>query len=125
MALICLTNRNKYKQLETNIPQKTEPKNMHSHNVRIKNFKKYYKLTQEEAISAIELLDEYLPHGYSEDIVAMAFQNKINITSQSVRSIKGGHYKNTTVFNYILNFAAEKKANEIAAHNSFKKILSA
>jgi len=98
---------------------------MHSHKLRIENFKKYYNLTAEEAESAIELLDEHLPHGYTEDVVALALRNEVNVSSNSVRLIKGGHYKNTKIFDYILEFAAESKANEIAAHKSIKKTLSA
>jgi len=98
---------------------------MHSHNLRLENFKKYYNLSKEEATSAMNLLDHHLPHGYSEDIVALALRNQVNVSSQSVRLIKGGHYKNTKVFEFIIEFAAERKANELAAHSSIKKNLSA
>lgn len=95
------------------------------HNQRIDNFKKFYNLSVEEANSATELLDKYLPHGYSEDVVALALRNAVQVSSQSVRHIKAGNYKNTKVFDFIIEFAAENKANEIAAHNSLKENISA
>ena len=98
---------------------------MHSHNLRIESFKKNYNLSEEEAKSAIELLDNFLPHGYSEQIIVLALRNKENITANSVRLIKAGNYKNARVFKYLIEFAAEKKAIELAAHVDIKKTISA
>ncbi len=106
--------------METNLNKKQKQKDSHSYNKRLKTFQTNYNLTKEEAISAITLLDEYLPYGYTQGIVLMASKNKMNVTKQVVRLVKFGKTKNTILFNYLIKFASENKANEMTVRRKIK-----
>ena len=94
---------------------------MHLHNQRISNFSKYYNLSSKEASALIDLFDKYLGHGYTEEIIALASKNNVDVSSQTVRHIRAGNYKNTLIFKFLTDFATSCKIKELAAQKEIKK----
>jgi hypothetical protein len=113
--------------LKTKVNNKKQSKVVHSHNERIDIYQSFYNLTREEAESALILLEENLPSkgtkGYTEQIIAMATRDSLNVSSQVIRLVKMGVTKNPTIFNYLLNFAADKKVQAEAAARKLKETL--
>lgn len=110
--------------MKTNITEKKIPIDMRLHNARIKAFCEFYLLTEEEARSAIELLDENLGYGYTSEVLSLALRNEVQITAQSIRLIKNGAYKNERVFKFLLEVAADNKADGVAARLEIKEKLT-
>tara|TARA_R100000306_G_C4366297_1_gene137801 strand:- start:809 stop:1144 length:336 start_codon:yes stop_codon:yes gene_type:complete len=110
--------------LKTNLKKNSEQIDVQSHNARISAFCEFYNLTPEEAESAIDLLDNNLGYGYTADVIALALRNETQITSQSIRLIKRGAYKNQTVFDFLLEVAATNKSDGKKAQNSIKQKLT-
>tara|TARA_R100000963_G_C4592365_1_gene69098 strand:+ start:76 stop:417 length:342 start_codon:yes stop_codon:yes gene_type:complete len=108
-------------QSRTNINENITLYDVQMHKERIDAFCNNYSLTEEEALSAIELLDGYLGYGYAQEIVSLALKNEIQVSRQVVRKVKLGHTKNPKIFNLLLEYAAEEKAEGVAA----RKILEA
>ncbi len=109
------------KHFETNINEKSTPIDVQLHKERIEAFIANYNLTEEEAISAIILLDENLKRNYTYEIVRLALQNEMQVSRQTVRLVKMGHTNNLKLFNYLIEFAAEVKANGVAARKTLKE----
>ena len=110
--------------METNVAKNNKQIDVQIHNARVLSFCEYYGLTEEEAISAIDLLDNHLRYGYTSEVIMLALRDKIQLTSQSIRLIKTGAYKNETVFKYLLEVAAENKADGVAAQRTIKEKLT-
>ena len=91
---------------------------------RVQYFQHNYQLTEEEAASAIALLDAYLPHGYTRIIVQLAKEQGVIITKQVVRLVKLGKTNNPLLFHLLLEFASEQKASELDVRGKIKKNLS-
>lgn len=110
--------------MKTNLKKNIEQMDMRLHNSRIKAYREFYFLTEEEAISAIDLLDNNLGYGYTGDVIALALRNEVLISEQSIRLIKNGAYKNENVFNFLLEIAADNKAEGVAARQQIKQKLT-
>lgn len=110
--------------MKTNLAKNIISMNVHSHNNRVAAFCEYYNLTEEEAKSAVELLDEYLGYGYTAEVLVLALRDKMDVSSQSIRLIKSGAYKNELVFQYLIEVAADNKANGVAAQSKIKQKLT-
>ncbi len=109
------------KQFEANIKQKNTSLDVQLHKERINAFVRNYNLSEEEAISAIELMDSQLKRGYTKQVVSLARKKKMLISRQTVRLVKMGHNNNQKLFKYLLELAAELKANEVAARKTLKE----
>ena len=94
------------------------------HKERVEAFCKNYGFTEEEAISAIELLDRYLGYGYTHEIVSLAMRNEMQVSRQTVRLVKLGHTKNPKLFNLLLDFAVEAQAEGVAARQTIKESIT-
>ncbi len=109
------------KQTETNINEKPMPKNVQSHNARIKAFCDNYSLSPEEAKSAIDLMDKQLCYGYTDEIILRAERNGLQVSPQTVRFVKRGQTKNITIFNYLIDFATVIKESKVRVKGSIQK----
>lgn len=110
--------------MKTNLKKNPEQIDMQLHNERLNAFCEFYELSIEEAESAIDLLDNNLGYGYTSDVIALALRNESQITSQSIRLIKIGKYKNQKVFDFLLEVAATNKSEGNKAQNSIKEKLT-
>lgn len=89
---------------------------------KIASFMKHYNLTREEAISAIDLFDEYLTSKYTYAVLEMVLNSHNHVRRPgTVRQIKMGIRKDTLVFNAMLKYAMDRKAAELES----KKLLAA
>lgn len=108
--------------MKTKISKKTTEKNVQSHNERIKTFCSMYEMSRPEAKKAVNLIDNYLPYGYTRQVRSLVATHKKEVSSQSIRLIKKGAYRNDIVFKCLLQVAAENKKNGVAARKTIKKI---
>lgn len=110
--------------METKVNKNEDDGNSDVQRRRLKNFQEHYLLTQEEAQSAVTLMDTYLSRGYTKEIVAIALKNDIRVTRQIVRLVKLGKTKNLFLFGCLIEIASENKAKDVVTSGKIKKNLS-
>ena len=101
----------------TNITTKKVADNVQSHKTKIELYVEHYSLTVEEATQLLELFDKHIEYGYTELIIAMAAGRGKGYTSQVVRNVKNGYYKNQELFNMLIEFVTTQECEAVAAAN--------
>ena len=71
----------------TNLNKKNKQNIVHVHKARVKSLCEFYDLTEDEALAAINMLDENLKHGYTKEVMAELEANN-NISKQVITSCK-------------------------------------
>lgn len=56
------------------------------------------------------LLDNYLPHGYSNIVALKAGKKGITVSKNTVRSVRSGLHKNLDILDLLIEVAKEKQA---------------
>lgn len=108
----------------TNLNKKNKQNIVHVHKARVKSLCEFYDLTEDEALAAINMLDENLKYGYTKEVMAELEENK-NISKQVIRHVKAGTTKNPLLFNFLLDFAIKCKFGVVAAQKGIKEKLTA
>ncbi|MDC7994433.1 hypothetical protein [Altibacter sp. HG106] len=108
----------------TKVRNKEENPDMRLHNNRVIIFKKWYKLSEKEAETATEFMDKYCSRGYSSEIVALAKENKLEVSEAQVRSVRHGRLNDLKIFNLIVQYVAEKDRVQVAAVNTLESLKS-
>ncbi len=121
---IFVTNNNDLEQSGTKINKNVQDKNMQTHKARISNFQSFYNLTLKQAEEAAVLLDTNLLYGYTDDVKQKTLKNKRVFTKQTIRFVKMGYRKNSVIFKYLIELAADLKARAGAAVETVKDVLS-
>lgn len=107
-SLIVNTFENKLIQLMTNINK----------------FKELYDMQSHKAEEVALLFKDFLPHGYSQDVVNLANEKEIEVSSGVVRSVKAGLVKNIKVLTVLVEYAKEKKEAAKKEREQLNNLLS-